>query len=90
MTGFSAVIRVIPGLTEAQLRRWLDADLVRPEGEGEAVVFSEADIARLRLLLDLQATLQVEERTMPLILSLLDQLYATRWELRRLAARQGG
>lgn len=87
MIGISAVIRAVPGVTEAQLRRWLAADFLRPEGEGDAVVFSEADIARLHLLRDLHMTLDVEERTIPLVLALIDQLYATRWELRRLAMR---
>jgi chaperone modulatory protein CbpM len=46
-------------------------------------MFSDADLARVRLIVDLRVTLEVEEPTVPLVLALLDQLYATRWQLRR-------
>jgi len=54
--------------------------------QGNKPVFSELDIARIRLILDLRATMDVEERSVSLVLSLLDQLYTTRRQLRRVLA----
>jgi len=79
----AAVYRSIPGLTEGELLHFIEADWVRPVRRAAEPVFSELDLARIRLILDLRATLEVEDRTVPLVLSLLDQLYATRRHLRR-------
>ena len=89
MISFTAVCRIVPGLTEAELAQWLEADFIRPAQGGDEAMFSDADIARVRLIRDLRALLEVEEQTLPLVLSLLDQLYATRWQLRRLMTQQG-
>jgi chaperone modulatory protein CbpM len=82
MTTLLSVCEAVPGVTEAELRRWLEQDWVRPnrhEGEPD---FREIDIARIRLIRELYIELEVEEPTLPLVLSLLDQLYATRHQLR--------
>ena len=44
-------------------------------------VFSELDVARLGLICDLRHDLAVEEETLPLVLSLLDQVYTLRRQL---------
>ncbi len=82
MTTLLTVCEIVPGLTEAELRRWLEQDFVRPERHGGEPSFREIDIARVRLIRELQAEMDVEEPTLPLVLSLLDQLYATRRQLR--------
>jgi chaperone modulatory protein CbpM len=82
MIRFAAVVQSIPGLTEESLQAYVTASWVRPAHRDGEPVFSEADLARLRLIQDLRDALEVEERTVPLVLSLLDQLYATRRELR--------
>jgi chaperone modulatory protein CbpM len=87
MITIAAIYREVPGLTEAQLTAWLQADFVRPARRGGDMLFSEADVARLRLIQDLRALLEVEEQTLPLVLSLVDQLYATRWQLRLVLAQ---
>ncbi len=83
MITLTAVFREVPGLTEAELSHWLEANYVRPARLAGEIVFSEADVARIRLIQDLRAMLEVEEATLPLVLSLLDQLYETRWHLRQ-------
>ncbi len=83
MITIAAVYRSIPELTEDDLLHFIEAEWVRPVRRAAEPVFSELDLARIRLILDLRATLEVEERTVPLVLSLLDQLYATRRQLRR-------
>jgi chaperone modulatory protein CbpM len=85
----TAVCASIPGLTEETLQVFLREDWIRPVRSQGEPAFSDADIARIRLILDLRATLEVEEETLPIVLSLLDQLYATRRQLRRVIDEAG-
>jgi chaperone modulatory protein CbpM len=62
------------------LRGWIDQRWIRPsssEGEGE-VLFDEADVARARLIHDLKRDFAVGDEAMPVVLQLLDQVYALR------------
>jgi chaperone modulatory protein CbpM len=82
MITIRTVCEIVPGLTEADLRHWLEQDFVRPARQGGEPAFREIDIARVRLIRELHTDLDVDEPTLPLVLSLLDQLYATRRQLR--------
>ena len=82
MITIANVCAAIPGLTEDELRRWMDQDWIRPERRAGEPDFREIDVARIRLIVELHTALEVEEPTVPLVLSLLDQLYATRRQLR--------
>jgi len=82
MITIRTICEAVPGVTEDDLRRWLAQDWVRPERRAGEPAFREIDVARIRLIRDLHAELEVEEPTLPLVLSLLDQLYATRRQLR--------
>lgn len=73
----------IAGLDEAELAHWIDAAWVRARGGCGAWQFEEVDVARIRLIHTLRHELEIGEPAMPVVLSLLDQLY----ELRRNAAR---
>jgi len=84
MITITTVCATVPGLTEADLWHFVEAEWVRPARQDDKPIFSEADLARIRLIQDLRTTLEVEEPTLPLVLSLLDQLYATRRQLRLL------
>ena len=55
------------------LRAW-----VRPEAEQRPDSFDEADIARIRLIIELQRDMSVNNEAMPVVLDLLDQLYGLR------------
>jgi len=48
-------------------------------------MFHEIDVARVRLIYDLRRGLDVGEELMPLVLSLLDQLYEMRRTLKSLS-----
>ena len=85
----AAVCQTVPGLTEAELHAFLSHEWIRPARQHGEPVFSETDIARIRLIVDLRAMLEVEEETLPIVLSLLDQLYATRRQLRRVLSEAG-
>jgi chaperone modulatory protein CbpM len=65
------------------LRRWIADGHVRPERVEDTLAFQEIDVERVRLILDLRDTLSVNEDALPVVLSLLDQLYALRRQLRR-------
>ncbi len=82
MITIQSVCQAMPGLTEATLRHWLDQDWVRPGQHAGQPDFADIDVARIRLILELHTELEVDEPTLPLVLSLLDQLYATRRQLR--------
>lgn len=73
----------IIGLDEAELSRWIEAAWVHARGQAGAWEFEAIDVARIRLIHTLRTEMEVSEPAMPVVLSLLDQLY----ELRRDAAR---
>ncbi len=86
MITVDTLIVEVDGLDRATLERWIGAALVRPDGEPGAWRFRTIDVARVRLILDLRRTMSVEETTLPLVLSLLDQLYDARRAMRRVGA----
>jgi chaperone modulatory protein CbpM len=59
------------------------------EQGGRGWDFREIDVARVRLIHDLHHAMAIDEATMPLVLSLLDQVYALRGTLRDLLGALG-
>ncbi|OYW06103.1 MAG: hypothetical protein B7Z59_13170 [Acidiphilium sp. 37-67-22] len=76
------VIAEVAGLARADLERWLALEWVRPARAGEGWRFHGIDIARVRLIHELASDLLVDEEAMPVVLSLLDQLYDARRRMR--------
>ena len=74
----------VSGLDDDDLLRWIDNAWVRPDGEPGRYLFREIDVARVRLILELRDEMQVNEEALPVVLSLLDQLYALRRQARQL------
>jgi chaperone modulatory protein CbpM len=58
-------------------------------GAGAGWEFLEIDVARVRLIHDLHRAMEINEETMPLVLSLLDQVYALRGTLREMLRALG-
>ena len=81
----SAIVALFPDLPEAEVLMWVERGWVRPAQQGEAWTFEEIDVARLRLVRDLRYGMAVAEETMPLVLSLLDQVYDMRHRMRAIA-----
>ncbi len=79
------LVERVHGLSMEQLEVWVAADWVRPEHHQGAWYFTELDVARASLIREIRDDLAVDEETVPVILSLLDQLYAARHETRALA-----
>ena len=82
MMQITAVARLFADLQETELTIWVDRGWVRPDTADTGYVFQDIDVARVRLIHDLRRTMQVEEEAMPVVLSLLDQVYTLRTELR--------
>lgn len=73
---------------EAEVLRWVEAECVRPEPGGERR-FRAIDVARLRLIRELEGDLALDREAIPLVLDLLDQVYALRRRARALAEALG-
>ncbi len=67
-----------------ELRLWVRQGWVRPAQGTGGPVFDELDIARVRLLCDLQKDMSLPSDVLPVVLSLIDRLNQTRRELRAL------
>ena len=85
MITLEAVCRMVEGLEPQELERWIHEHWVLPESRTEGYVFHEIDVARVRLIVELRRDLAIGEDAMPVLLNLLDQLYAMRRRLRALA-----
>jgi chaperone modulatory protein CbpM len=86
MIGFDAVIMEVRGLGPEELRRWIEERWVRPQASGGGYLFHEVDVARVRLILELRHELAIDEEAMPVVLRLLDQVYALRRRLKAMRA----
>lgn len=80
------LVREVSVLSVQRLHKWIRLGWVRPERREGAAFYHEVDLARVRLLCDLEHELEFDEDTVPLVLSLLDQIHGLRNELRSLAA----
>jgi chaperone modulatory protein CbpM len=63
---------------------WVQEGWIVPLREAGTFLFTDVDIARARLIRDLRRELEIDAETMPLVLSLLDQLYGARRQVRTL------
>jgi chaperone modulatory protein CbpM len=86
MIGSDELVATIAELETDALHRWIDLGWVLPVRELDTLRFADADVARVRLICDLHYDLHIEEDSLPVILSLMDQLYHTRHSLKRLVA----
>ena len=80
------LITQVSGLRREDLELWIANHWVRPEEIeiGGDYVFHAIDVARVRLIHELHHDLQINEEALPVVLSLLDQLYDQRRRLRAL------
>lgn len=74
------------GLEQHTVRQWIARDWVRPDSApGDDYVFQDIDQARIRLIVELYS-LDIGENGMPVVLSLLDQLFDARRALSHIRA----
>jgi chaperone modulatory protein CbpM len=82
MPTFEEILR-IHHLQRVELQAWIEQRWVRPLTTAQGPVFDEADEARITLIRELRQELMVSDDALEVVLSLLDQLYATRRVLKR-------
>ena len=66
------------GMDAAELAAWIKQGWVLPVEEKGRFLFDEADVARVRLIAELRRDLGVNDEAVPVVLRLLDQVYALR------------
>ena len=79
MMRIAAIVARFDGLRETDVLGWVERGWVRPE---DGMVFEDIDIARIGLIHELIFRMYLREDAIPLILSLLDQVYELRGSLR--------
>ncbi len=85
MLGERDVLTRVRRVQLRELRLWVREGWVRPAESDNGPSFDELDVARIRLVRDLRKDLSLPTDTVPVILSLLDQVHGLRRELRSLA-----
>ena len=78
MIGIEILVAQVRGLQRADVDRWIAQQWVKPDGQAGQYAFQDIDVARVRLICELRDELQVNEEALPVVLSLLDQLYDLR------------
>jgi chaperone modulatory protein CbpM len=86
MISFDDLVAAIPTLQRSDLELWIREELVVPRQEAETLHFGEMECARVRLICMLHYELEIDVDTLPVVLSLVDQLYDTRQRLLSLTA----
>lgn len=64
------------------LHHWIDLGLVQPHQDVTGFLFDDLDEARIALVCDLHYDMGLDDESLPVILSLVDQLHHTRHSLR--------
>jgi chaperone modulatory protein CbpM len=83
------LVEMIGLLRADALERWVALGWIVPRESEEGAAFDEADVARVQLICDLVYDLEIGEESVPVILSLIDQLHDARRTLRAMAAAVG-
>jgi chaperone modulatory protein CbpM len=82
MITIDVLVAQVSGLTRDDLERWISNQWVRPDRQASGYVFREIDVARVRLIREMRDEMEVNEAALPVVLSLLDQLYDLRRHIR--------
>ena len=89
MISIEVLITQVSGVGRQDVERWVSYGWVRPDGGPGQYLFHDIDVARVRLIQELHAEMQVNEEALPVVLSLLDQVYALRRRMREIGDALG-
>ena len=84
MITLEVLITEVSGLRRQDLENWISYQWVRPDQQEGHYLFQEIDVARVRLIRELRDEMAVNEETLPIVLSLLDQVYELRRRVREI------
>lgn len=65
-------------IAEGEIVAWVEQRWVLPVEDEGRWIFDDADVARVSLIAELRHDMAINDEAMPLVLRLLDQLYALR------------
>jgi chaperone modulatory protein CbpM len=86
MMGFDDLVAAISALQRDDLEAWIREEMVVPRQEAGALLFTDMECARVRLICTLHYDLEIDVDTLPVALSLVDQLYDARQKLLSITA----
>jgi len=86
MMSIDDLVAAIAVLQRGDLETWIREELVVPQQETGTPHFTDMECARVRLICTLHYELEIDADTLPVVLSLVDQLYNTRQRLLSLTA----
>jgi chaperone modulatory protein CbpM len=86
MISDSDLVDAIGPLKAETLQRWIDLGWVLPQQDSQVIRFDPSDVARVRLICELHYELRIEEDSLSVVLSLMDQLYSARRALGAVAS----
>lgn len=89
MITFETVLTRVGGLEGAELSRWIENRWVLPDSRADTFQFREVDLARVRLIHEMRRDFGLDDDALELVLSLLDQVYGLRRQLRVLCTAVG-
>ena len=84
MIGLDELLGRVRDLERDQLARWIENRWVLPQPGDGTWFFSEVDIARVELIVEIRREFAIDEEALELVLGLMDQVYGLRRQLRRL------
>jgi chaperone modulatory protein CbpM len=85
MITIDVLVNQTVGLSRADVEFWVRNDWVRPKSVGDELSFGEIDVARVILIHTLHGELEVNDEALPVVLSLIDQLYDLRRQMRHIS-----
>lgn len=71
-------------VSDSEVSEWITEHWVLPIEEDGLLLFDEADLARVKLIVELRRDLEVNDEAIPVVLRLLDQVYSLRRTLEEL------
>ena len=89
MINIDVLVAEMPGLDRRDLERWISNDWVRADPKDGTLIFGEIDVFRVRLIRELRDDMDINEAALPIVLSLLDQVYDLRRRMRELSGAIG-
>ena len=85
MTTLDDLLRLHDRSTTMHVERWVARGLLRPTGGTDTWTFEQIDVARVRLLAELEADIGFDDEAVETIVGLVDQVHTLRGQLDLLA-----
>ncbi len=89
MIGESELIAQFECLERQVLLIWIEEGIIAPHRDGQGFLFDRVDESRIALACDLHYRMGLDHSSLPVILSLIDQLHDARHNLRAMTRAVG-